>query len=105
MIAYDPRRHHVTCDPRKRAVTLRERGLDLQIDAPKVFAGRTANRIDDRFNYGEVRIVTAGWLDGRMVNGVWTQRGLARHVISMRYCHAREERKLRVLFAPEVPDE
>jgi len=86
-------------------VTLRERGLDLQIDAPKVFAGPTANRIDHRFAYGEVRFINAGWLDERMVNVVWTQRGLARHVISMRHCHAREERKLRVLFTREVPDE
>ncbi|CAN5248515.1 hypothetical protein BH11PSE4_BH11PSE4_32620 [soil metagenome] len=88
----------IAYDPRKRAVTLRERGLDLQTDPAKVFSRRTANRTDDLFGYGEVRTITAGWLDGRMVNVVWTQRGAARHVISMRYCHAKEQRKLLVLF-------
>jgi uncharacterized DUF497 family protein len=96
MIAYDPRRHHV--QSAQARVTMRERGLDLQLDAPKVFAGRTANRTDDRFDYGEVRTITAGWLDGRMVNVVWTQRGAARHVISMRYCHAKEQRELLILL-------
>jgi uncharacterized DUF497 family protein len=35
--------------------------------------------------------VTAGRLDGRVVAMVWTQRGDARHIISMRHCHAKEE--------------
>jgi uncharacterized DUF497 family protein len=88
----------VTFDPAKRLVTLRERGIDFASDAERVFAGRVATVIDNRFNYGEERNSTAGWLNGRMVTVIWTARGAARHIISMRYCHAREIKKLLKLF-------
>jgi uncharacterized DUF497 family protein len=67
----------ITFDPAKRKITRQERGLDFAIDAEKVFAGRTATFIDDRFDYGETRYITAGWLENRMVMMVWTQRGEA----------------------------
>jgi len=50
---------------------------------------------DDRRDYGEPRFISAGYLRGRMVVIVWTPRGDARHVISMRYCHAKEEKRWR----------
>jgi uncharacterized protein len=63
-----------------------------------VFDGRTATIVDERFDYGETRFdygetrfITAAYLDGRLVVMVWTQRGKARHIISMRHCHAKEE--------------
>jgi uncharacterized protein len=37
------------------------------------------------------RFISAGYLRGRMVVIVWTPRGNARHIISMRYCHDKEE--------------
>ena len=61
----------------------------------RVFAGRVATREDARFAYGETRYITAGRLDGRFVVLVWTQRGEARHIISMRYGHAKEEERYR----------
>jgi uncharacterized DUF497 family protein len=39
----------------------------------KVFSGDTVTMIDDRFDYGEARRISAGILDGRMVVIVWTQ--------------------------------
>jgi uncharacterized DUF497 family protein len=84
----------ITFDPAKRLVTLRERGIDFATDAEKVFAGDTATFDAKRSDYGEVREVTAGLLNGRTVIMVWTQRGEARHIISMRYCHAKEAEKL-----------
>ncbi|MBM5812776.1 MAG: BrnT family toxin [Gammaproteobacteria bacterium] len=63
--------------------------------AGEVFAGTHLTRVDDRCDYGEVRYVTAGWLDSRLVVFVWTPRGTARRIISMRYCHEREARRLR----------
>jgi uncharacterized DUF497 family protein len=80
----------ITCDPAKRAATLAERGLDFE-DAVEVFAGDTLDFPDIRRDYGELRVVTAGHLRGRMVIVVWTQRGNARHVISMRKANAREK--------------
>jgi uncharacterized DUF497 family protein len=46
---------------------------------------------DDRRDYGELRMLTVGHLRGRMVIVVWTLRGSARHVISMRKANAREK--------------
>lgn len=84
----------VTCDPAKRLQTLQERGLDMR-RAGEVFAGLHLTRVDDRFDYGESRYVTAGWLDSRLVVFVWTPRGSARRIISMRHCHEREAKRLR----------
>ncbi len=80
----------ITYDPPKRDTTLRERGLDFET-AAEVFAGYTYDRVDDRTDYGEVRTITVGLLAGRMVVVVWTQRGEARHVISMRKANDREQ--------------
>jgi uncharacterized protein len=77
-------------DPGKRDLALRHRGLDFA-RAGEVFAGLTATVVDDRFDYGETRFITAGQLDGRLVVMVWTQRGETRHIISLRHCHAKEE--------------
>ena len=80
----------ITFDPAKREATFRERGLDFAT-AGDVFAGPVFERPDDRFDYGEQRIVTAGLLGNRMVIIVWTPRGEDRHVISMRKANDREQ--------------
>jgi uncharacterized DUF497 family protein len=80
----------ITYDPAKRAVTLAERGIDFE-DAAEVFSGDTLDHPDDRRDYGELRMLTVGHLRGRMVIVVWTPRGSARHVISMRKANAREK--------------
>ena len=80
----------ITFDPVKRAVTLAERGLDFE-DAAELFRGDTLDSPDDRRDYGELRMLTVGHLRGRMVIVVWTPRGNARHVISMRKANAREK--------------
>ena len=80
----------ITFDPAKREWTLADRKLDF-VDAARVFAGPTFDAPDERRDYGEPRIVTAGLLDGRMIIVVWTPRGEARHVISMRKANEREQ--------------
>jgi len=82
----------ITFDPAKREITLRRRGLDFA-DAAEVFAGRHATISDDRQDYGELRFITAGFLRNRMVVLVWTPRGRAQRIISMRYAHAKEEKR------------
>lgn len=84
----------VTFDPAKRDATLNERGLDFS-DAALVFSGRVLTVADERFDYGEPRFQTVGHLAGRMVMIVWTPRGRARHVISMRKCNEREQKRYR----------
>jgi uncharacterized protein len=80
----------ITFDPVKRANTLAERGLDFK-DAAELFHGDTLDFPDERRDYGELRMLTAGHLRGRMVIVIWTPRGNARHVISMRKANAREK--------------
>lgn len=82
----------ITFDPVKRAATLQHRDLDF-VAAARVFAGRHATAPDQRLDYGEPRFITAGELNGRLVVIVWTPRGDARRIISMRYGHAREARR------------
>lgn len=88
----------ITFDPVKRAATLKERELDFA-DAPLVFAGETISFEDRRQDYGETRSQTVGFLGGRMVMIVWTPRGDARHIMSMRYCNDRE----RKAYGPRIP--
>ena len=80
-----------TFNPAKRDWTLAHRGLDFAVDAEKVFSGDTV--ITARF-----ALITAGLLDRRMVVIVWTQRGTSRHIISMRYCHGKEEKRWHKIF-------
>ena len=76
-------------DPDKRDATLRERGLDFR-DAPIVIDGDSVTLTDDRFDYGEVRKVSFGWLDEQAVAVVWTQRRNVKRIISMRGMHEEE---------------
>ena len=75
----------------KRDATLTERGLDMA-RADNVFDGATLTVEDDRQDYGEVRQITIGFLDGRMAVMVWTQRGKARRIISLRKANEREQK-------------
>jgi uncharacterized DUF497 family protein len=84
----------ISYDPAKRDATLANRGLDFA-DALTVFKGPTYDAVDDRFDYGEERILTVGLLLGRMVIVVWRQRGLCRHIISMRKANDREQDRYR----------
>jgi uncharacterized protein len=79
-------------DPEKRARTLAMRGLDFE-SIVDVFEGFYLIRSDDRFDYGEVRNIMLGALDDRPVVCVWTQRGDAVRVISMRMADD-EEREI-----------
>jgi hypothetical protein len=82
----------IAYDQAKRTKTLKERHLDFA-DARQIFSGLTYTLIDDRRDYGEIRYITVGLLQGRMVAVVWTERGNARHIISLRKCNAREQAK------------
>lgn len=83
----------ITYDPRKRAATLAERGLDFD-DAELVFAGTTFEVEDTRRNYGEPRIICFGLLHDRIVVVGYTPRGADRHVFSMRKANDREKARI-----------
>ena len=64
--------------------------------ADDVFVDDTLTVEDDRRDYGEDRFITVGFLDGTMVVLVWTPRGEAYRIISMRKTNERE----RALYTP-----
>ena len=82
-------------DAAKRIDTLQARGLDMA-RAGEVCAGATLTVEDDRQDYGEDRFITIGFFDGAMVVLVWTPRGGAHRIISMRKANERE----RTLYSP-----
>jgi uncharacterized DUF497 family protein len=90
----------ITCDPAKRAATMRDRGLDFY-DAVYVFDGTTFTFDDTRREYGETRRITVGFLEGRMVVVGWVDRADARHVFSMRKANEREIKAYRQQFAED----
>lgn len=73
---------------------MNDRGIDFA-DAALVFSGATLDFQDDRKDYGETRIITAGYLRSRMMIVVWTPRGDSRHIISMRKANEREQTRFR----------
>ena len=74
----------------KRDKTLHERGLDFA-RANEIFSGFHFTGQDNRGSYEEPRFITVGYLDARLIVMVWTPRGEARRIISMRKANDREK--------------
>jgi uncharacterized protein len=79
-------------DENKRLLILRERGLDFA-DAYQIFEGVHVDEPDQRYDYGETRVVTFGFLTGRICAVVWTPREERKHLISLRKANDREQKK------------
>lgn len=77
---------------RKRAINLKDHGLDF-VDAPRVFEGLTFTYEDDRFAYGEQRLITLGLLAGVPVSIAHTETEDEIRVISFRKATFREARR------------
>jgi len=88
-----------TWSERKRAINLKEHGLDF-VDAPRVFEGLTFTYEDDRAAYGEQRFITLGLLAGVPVSVAHTESDDEIRVFSFRKATSREAR----LFFNEVQD-
>ena len=81
-----------TWSERKRAINLREHGLDF-LDAARVFEGLTFTYEDDRFAYGEQRFITLGLLAGVPVSVAHTESDDEIRIISFRKATGREEKR------------
>jgi uncharacterized DUF497 family protein len=77
-------------DEAKNRGNVAEHGLDFQ-DAEWVFAGPCVTFEDNRFDYGEERLITLGLLAGRVPVFAHAPRGLATRIISMRKASRREQ--------------
>jgi len=78
-----------TWSERKRAINLKEHGLDF-VDAQSMFEAATYTYEDDRFSYGEQRFITLGLLSGIPVSIAHTENDYEIRVISFRKATHRE---------------
>ena len=80
----------VEWDEEKSRANLEKHGLSFD-DAWQVLAGDTITIPDERYDYGEDRLITLGRLAGRVVVVVHVARGEHTRIISMRKANAREQ--------------
>ena len=74
-----------------------ERGLPFRL-AILLFQSPVLRRVDDRQDYGEVRIKAIGVVGDRILHCVYTDRGRVRRVISLRDANRRERDAYRATF-------
>lgn len=77
-------------DEEKRLSNLKKHGFDFA-DAVKIFTPDALTILDDRFDYGEIRIITFGLLNGETVAVAHTEDVEIIRVISMRKAEKDEE--------------
>jgi uncharacterized DUF497 family protein len=76
-------------DPAKRKRNLAKHGLDLA-DAGALIEGPCLTLLDERFDYGEERLVSVGWLRDDVAVCVWVEWGdMAR--VMRRWVHPPDE--------------
>jgi len=80
----------VAWDEEKSRANLQKHGFSFD-DAWQVLAGDTITIPDERYDYGEDRLITLGKLLGRVVVVVQVARGDNTRIISMRKANAREQ--------------
>jgi hypothetical protein len=60
-------------DEKKNRENLRRHGVAFE-DAVRIFDGPTLEKIDDRFDYGEVRVYAIGIVTGLEITVIYTDR-------------------------------
>ena len=78
-------------DVKKNLLNIKKHGLDFE-DAKELFTYPLYKFEDTRFNYGEKRFVGFGYVSGKLMNIVYTERlpNIIR-IISFRRANSREE--------------
>ena len=77
-------------DEAKSRINFIKHGLSFE-DAELVFSGPCVTFVDDRFDYGEERLITLGHLAGRLVVIAHAPRDEGTRIISMRKGNRREQ--------------
>ena len=78
-------------DDAKNGRNFAKYGLRFE-DAEHVFSGPCVTFVDDRFDYGEKRLITLGLLAGRLVVIAHSPRDEGTRIISMRKGNRREQK-------------
>jgi uncharacterized DUF497 family protein len=78
-------------DPEKSAKNAEERGLPFDLAAELEWR-KAIISVDDRFMYGEERLIAFAPMKGRLYAVCYALRGRTRRIISFRKANKREER-------------
>jgi uncharacterized protein len=71
-----------TWDAAKNRANVKRHKIAFE-DAQRIFEGPTVERVDDRFDYGEIRVYAIGLVNGLEITVIYTDRdGDERHLIS-----------------------
>jgi uncharacterized DUF497 family protein len=86
-----------TWDQAKSERNRLERGLPFHM-AVELFEGLVIDQVDDRQDYGELRVKAIGRAGGRILACVYTDRGNVRRIVSLRNASRRERDGYRSAF-------
>ena|SRR5438105_1054497 len=92
--------HGFEWDPNKELENVRKHGIDFTT-ASLIWRGFVFERIDNRRDYGEIRVQAFGVVDYRVFTVVFTWRSANRRLISARRANYREKR----LYETEIRDQ
>ena len=85
-------------DENKRAANLAKHGIDF-VRAARIFQNPVLERVDDREDYGEERLIAIGHWETDFVVVVTTWRGENRRIISAWKAGADEQRSYQQAFS------
>ena len=77
-------------DEQKRQINIKKHGLDF-VDVTALFDGEIVTLPDERFDYGETRLIVMGILRDQVVVVVYTERGENIRIISARKATKNEQ--------------
>ena len=77
-------------DEQKRQINIKKHGLDF-VDVTALFDGEIVTLPDERFDYGETRLIVMGILRNQIVVVVYTERGENIRIISARKATKNEQ--------------
>jgi hypothetical protein len=84
-------------DEKKNLSHIRKHGVSFQV-AAMIFQGPTLEKVDNRQDYGEERMVALGVVKRRVLYVVYTMRGKNRRIISARKANKYERRAYRNVY-------
>ena len=64
---------HYSWDEEKNSSNIARHGIAFE-DAKRIFEGPTVGRVDERFDYGEIRVYAIGLVNGFEITVIYTDR-------------------------------
>jgi uncharacterized DUF497 family protein len=96
--------HQFAWDENKRREIIDTRGIDI-LEAALIFEGPVLTAIDDRMDYGEVRLRSIGMVDGQTYIVIHTERADVTRIITAWKGSARDQRRYQASIAARHPQD